>query len=83
MDSRRKRLLYRSNHCGMVENDIMLGRFASAVVADMDEAELDEFERILAEGDNDLYNWITGKEPTPKHLDTAIMAAIVAFNKRD
>lgn len=82
MDSRRKRVLYRSNHCGMVENDIMLGGFATATVATMDDTDLDDFERILAEGDNDLYNWITGKQPVPEPLDNAVMAAVIAFNKR-
>jgi len=81
MDSRRKRLLYRSTHCGMIENDILLGCFASRNLSTMSETDLDDFELLLAECDNDLYNWITGKEALPAHLDSPVMAAILAFRK--
>jgi succinate dehydrogenase flavin-adding protein (antitoxin of CptAB toxin-antitoxin module) len=48
MDARRKKLLFRSQHCGMKENDI--------------------------------YNWVTGKEAPPARHDTAFLARLIAFN---
>ncbi|MEK9723276.1 MAG: succinate dehydrogenase assembly factor 2 [Rhodospirillaceae bacterium] len=83
MDARRKKLLFQSQHCGMQENDIMLGRFAVANVAGMDDAGLDAFEALLAESDNDIYDWITGREPLPARHDNAFMAELIAFNRAD
>ena len=59
MDPRRKRLLYRCQHCGMKENDILLGRFAGAHIGGLSEQQMDQLEALLQQGDHDLYNWIT------------------------
>lgn len=77
MDARRKRLLYRFQHCGMKENDILLGGFAERHVADLDEEEVRLFEALLDENDNDLYNWFTGREPLPGRLDNALTRKII------
>ena len=81
MDPRRKKLLYQSQHCGWKENDFLLGRYAAAVISSLSEADLGAFEELLLESDNDIYNWITDREPPPEHLDNAFMAALIAFNK--
>jgi antitoxin CptB len=70
MDARRKKLLFRTQHCGMKENDFLLGRFAAEQVAALDEA------------DNDIYNWVTGKEAPPARHDTGFLARLIAFNDR-
>jgi antitoxin CptB len=80
MDARRKKLLFRSQHCGMKENDFLLGRFAAAHVASLNDADLAAFEALLFEPDNDIYNWVTAKEPAPAEHDTPLMAALIAFN---
>jgi antitoxin CptB len=80
MDARRKKLLYQSQHCGMKENDILLGRFAENQVASMDENELTLFEAVMTESDLDLYNWITGRELLPERMNQSVMLAIVDFN---
>jgi len=80
MDPRRKKLLFQSTHCGMKENDFLLGRFAEAHVGDMPEEHLAAFEALLTESDNDIYNWVTGREPVPAAHDTPFMAALIAFN---
>ncbi len=79
MDARRKKLLFQSRHCGMKENDILLGRFAEARIAELSEAQLDRFEALLAESDNDLYDWITGRAPVPDRVDHDVMAALISF----
>ena len=81
MDPRRKKLLFQSQHCGIKENDFLLGRYAVAVMDSLSEADLDAFEALLLESDNDIYNWITDREPLPAHLDNAFMAALIAFNR--
>ena len=80
MDPRRKRLLFRCQHRGMKENDILLGGFAAIHVNDLSESQLDHMEALLDENDNDLYNWITGKEPVPAGFDDDLIAWLKKFN---
>jgi len=80
MDARRKKLLYQSQHCGMKENDILLGRFAEHHVADFSDDELTMFEAIMKESDLDLYNWITRREPLPMRMNQTVMSAIISYN---
>jgi len=80
VDARRKRLIYRATHCGMKENDVLLGRFALARLADLSEAEADQFENLMNHSDNDLYNWVTGREPTPDIVDSPVLRKIKEFN---
>jgi antitoxin CptB len=79
MDSRRKRLLYVSRHRGMRETDILLGRFAERHLPLLSDAQLDRFEALLDEGDNDLFNWITGREPPPPAHDHDVMRLLQDF----
>ena len=80
MDPRRKRLLFRCQHCGMKENDILLGGFAAIHVNDLSDGQVERLEALLDENDNDIYNWITGKEPVPKAHDGDVMAWVRKFN---
>jgi len=80
MDARRKRVIYRCQHCGMKENDVLLGGFAAAHAAGLDDAELGLLEALLEEPDNDLYNWITGKMPVPAAHDNPLMTRLRKFN---
>jgi antitoxin CptB len=79
LDARHKRLLFQSRHRGMQENDLLLGGFAEGNMATLDDAGLDSFERLLDEGDNDLFNWISGKEPVPASFDDELMARLKDF----
>ncbi len=80
MDPRRKKIMFRCQHCGMKENDILLGRFAAVHMADLSDQQLERMEALLKEADNDLYNWITGKEPVPAAHDHDLMAWLKKFN---
>ena len=79
LDPRRRRMLFRAWHRGIREMDLMLGQYAEAKLADMDEATLDQFEAIMAEEDNDLIKWINGAEPVPEHLRIALFDEIAAY----
>ncbi len=81
MDDRRKRLLYQCNHCGMKENDVLLGGFATAMVESLDDTELGQLEAIISVPDNDLLNWILGKVSPDPEYDTPILKRIQHFNK--
>ncbi|MFK7839524.1 MAG: succinate dehydrogenase assembly factor 2 [Bdellovibrionales bacterium] len=67
-DNMRRRLIFRSDHRGTKEMDLILGTFAKKHVPDMCEEELAKFDEILKENDPNLYNWITCKEPEPDNV---------------
>jgi len=67
-ENKRKRLIFRSDHRGIKEMDLILGSFARKNVPDFTEDELAQFDDLLKENDPDLYNWITGKEPPPANV---------------
>ena len=73
LDSRRKRLIFRADHRGTKEMDLLLGTFAKKYVPEFSEQELDEFEELLTHNDPDLYNWITGKEEAPDELSSCLV----------
>src|SRR5471032_3203431 len=77
--TRRKRLLYRSVYRGNKENDILLGQFARAHIGGFGGAELDQYERLLQVGDNDIYDWVAGKTPPPAEADTPVLRLLMAF----
>ncbi len=79
MDVHRKKLLFQSQHCGMKENDILLGRFAEHHLDGFNKGQLDRFEALLKENDIDLYNWIIGKQTVPARLNHDVMSALIKF----
>jgi antitoxin CptB len=82
LETRRKRLLYRSVYRGNKENDILLGQFARAHIAEFDSAELDQYERLLAAGDNEIFDWVTGQAEIPPEADSAVLRRLKAFRVR-
>ena len=78
-DARRKRIRYRAWHRGTKESDIILGSFADAKLADMDEAGLDAFEALLDVPDPVIYDWVARRMPVPDEMDTPLMRELLAF----
>jgi antitoxin CptB len=77
---RRKRVLFRAHHTGMKENDLLIGTFCDRHLADLDDAGVEWLEWLLMNhNDLDLYNWITGREPTPPELRHPVMTALSTF----
>ena len=56
----RKRLYMRSMRRGTKEMDLILKNFAKLKLHLMSEPELENFENLLFENDQDLYQWSTG-----------------------
>ena len=79
LETRRKRLLYRSVYRGNKENDILLGQFARAHIAEFGANELDQYERLLAAGDNEIFDWVTGQAEIPPE---AVLRKLKAFRVR-
>ena len=79
IETRRKRLRFRSWHRGMKELDLLLGGFADRELRAMDEAELDRFEALLEVPEPTIYAWFTGQAvPAPEH-DHEISRRLIAF----
>ncbi|WP_146345010.1 succinate dehydrogenase assembly factor 2 [Phaeobacter marinintestinus] len=64
-ENRIKRLKMRSMRRGIKEMDIILSAFADQRLAAMAPADLDLYDALLNENDQDLYQWVTGQVPTP------------------
>jgi antitoxin CptB len=77
---RQRRILFRSWHRGMREMDLVLGRFASAQIADLSESELDDYELLLEAQDRDVFSWLTGEAEIPSSYDTPVLRKIRAFH---
>ena len=70
-ETRLKRLRIRSWRRGTREMDLILGRYADEALAALADAELDAYERLLEENDQDLYAWMAGSAaPDPAHHAT-------------
>jgi len=65
LETRQKKLLFRAWHRGTREADLLMGRFAEALVPQAHEDELATFEKLLQETDPDIYDWVTGRLPVP------------------
>lgn len=72
LDERRRRLLFRSWRRGTREMDLIMGRFAEDVIADLSEQEVAEFERLSEVADTELYAWLTGAQDVPAGYDRAV-----------
>ncbi|MEM8986665.1 MAG: succinate dehydrogenase assembly factor 2 [Pseudomonadota bacterium] len=78
-DTRRQKLKYRAAHRGFREADLIFGGFAEAYVDDMSEAQLEEFERLMAVPDHDLYAWVVGRAETPDNYKSDVMDLMKGF----
>lgn len=76
-EDRLKRMRLRSWRRGTKEMDLLLGPFADVHLAAMPPAELELYEDLLAENDQDLYAWMTGRAASPDRF-----AALVARVQR-
>ena len=62
LQARKRRILYRANHRGMKETDLLLGRLAAEVVDGLDSEGVAAFERLLEVPDALLLAWVNGEE---------------------
>lgn len=78
-EHRLKRLHMRSMRRGIKEMDLILSAYAGRHLADMTDAELDVYDALLNENDQDLYRWVTGQEAPPVHLADLVGAVSRTF----
>ncbi|MGR1580286.1 succinate dehydrogenase assembly factor 2 [Thalassobius sp. S69A] len=71
-EHRLKRLAMRSMRRGIKEMDIILVRYADAKLAGMSDAQLTEYDALLSENDQDLYQWVSGQMPPKPQFEALI-----------
>lgn len=71
-DVRLRRLRMRSWRRGIKEMDLILGSFADTRLAELQGDDLDTYDLMLSENDQDLYAWVTGQSTAPTHLEAMI-----------
>lgn len=71
-ETRLKRLRIRCWRRGTKEMDLIFGRFADSGMSELTDAELDAFEALMEEADDELYLWISGAEELPQRHSAAI-----------
>lgn len=62
-----KKLIYVACHRGTKENDFLLGGFAKSHLETLSSEELNLFEKLLEERDDDVFGWLMGYTITPSH----------------
>ena len=80
LDARRRRLLYRYWHRGTREMDLIMGRFADAMIDTLSEDEVGMFEQLSDAPDPDLYAWISGGCEVPAEYDHELMRRLRTFH---
>lgn len=76
MTARKRRLVFRANHRGTREADLMLGGFVERCAPALDDAEVVWLEQLLEVSDVDIMSWITRSKPCPATYDTELMHAM-------
>ena len=71
--TRKKRLSHKSRYRGFREADLVFGRFADANLDRLTSEQLDRYEKLLEENDQDLWAWVTKARPVPARHDHDVM----------
>jgi antitoxin CptB len=78
---RRRKIKFRSWHRGMREMDLIMGRFADALVDTMAPGELDDYERLMETPDPELFGWVLSERPPSADHDSAMLRRLRAFHR--
>jgi len=79
LESRRKRLIFRSWHRGTREIDLILGPFADRFVPGFDAELVAQYEELLDLPDLDVYDWLLLRVPVPPERDSAVVRMLLDF----
>lgn len=80
-ETRIKKLRFRAWHRGMKEMDLILGGFADRHLVELEDNDLDFFERLLRAPDQEFYKVLSGDLPIPPEIDHPIVRRLVEFTQ--
>lgn len=81
LEVRRKRVAFRCRQRGMLETSLLLRAFSERHLPGLDATELDRFELLLDAEDDQLLNWIVGREEAPPQIDRPLLEMIKNFRE--
>ena len=76
IETRRRRLRYRSARTGTRETDLLMGDVIARLGDRLPAEEVAQAERLLSASDVDITNWISGRAPVPAEHDTPFLARL-------
>lgn len=76
MEVRRRRAIYRAQHRGTKELDIVMSRFVQVRVAEMTADEMTLFEQFLVLPEPQIYDWVMRGEPVSDPGFAALVADV-------
>ena len=79
-DNRIRRLIYQSSYTGTRETDLLLGQFANKYLITLEDQQLDDYEALLAQGDQNILAWVRGDLKIPANLDGIVFSLVKDFN---
>jgi antitoxin CptB len=80
LETRRKRLRYRTNHTGTRETDVLVGGFVAEYGDSLDGEAVGALEDLMdGAHDPEILGWITGHQPIPERFRTGTMDRILEF----
>lgn len=80
-DVRIKRLKMRSMRRGIKEMDLILSAYADRNLTAMEPSDMDNYDALLHENDQDLYQWVTGQIQPPETYSELISDIAQTFQK--
>ena len=79
-ENRIRRLIYQSSYTGTRETDLLLGQFANRYLDKLEDQQLDDYEALLAQGDQNILAWVRGDLKIPANLDSTVFSLVKDFN---
>ncbi len=76
LTTRRKRVLYRANHRGTQEMDILIGGYVADHLDTLDPDMLDRLEVLMKHEETDLQAWLLGQRDIPENADRDLIDTI-------
>lgn len=73
IETRRRRLRYRSARTGTKETDLLVGDVIARLGSKLPPDEVAQAERLLSANDVDITSWISGRTPVPAEHDTPFL----------
>lgn len=75
-----KRALWRADHRGTKEADMLIGGFAKRFLPEMTAEEFAWFELLLQEQDVDIMAWAFGRGSPPDHLQSPMLEKLMTLD---
>jgi len=79
LDTWRRKLKFRADRRGMRELDLYMQQFTDAHLALFDERELREFEAVLDIPDQNVFDWIMGRDEPSQEQRSEVLDLLLSF----